>query len=131
MRFVFDIDGTICTNRPNGDFDNAKPYKDIIKHINELYDNGHYIIFFTARGMWRCEGIIAKTYNMWYTITEAQLKKWGVKYHELHLGKPLGDVYVDDKAFRVKEDGSSGKELKKFLGKQIGLRAYDIIKKRV
>ena len=27
-----------------------------------------------------------------------QLKKWGVKYHELIMGKPYGDFFIDDKA---------------------------------
>jgi hypothetical protein len=36
--------------------------------------------------------------NAWYKITEEQLGNWGVSYHELHLGKPAGDFYIDDKA---------------------------------
>ena len=33
-------------------------------------------------------------------VTLEQLKKWNVKYHELHLGKPAGDFYIDDKALK-------------------------------
>ena len=32
-----------------------------------------------------------------YDFTKSQLDKWGVHYHELFLGKPSGDVYIDDK----------------------------------
>ena len=32
-----------------------------------------------------------------FSLTQQQLKQWGCKYHMLFLGKPAGDVYVDDK----------------------------------
>ena len=32
-----------------------------------------------------------------YDLTKNQLDKWGVYYHELFLGKPSGDIYIDDK----------------------------------
>jgi hypothetical protein len=35
-----------------------------------------------------------------YDITKEQLETWGVKYHDLFLGKPAGDVYVDDKGVK-------------------------------
>jgi hypothetical protein len=31
-------------------------------------------------------------------LTEEQLNSWGVRFHDLFLGKPSGDVYIDDKA---------------------------------
>ncbi len=33
-------------------------------------------------------------------MTEKQLKEWNVKYHALFLGKPAGDLYIDDKGIR-------------------------------
>ena len=47
--YCFDIDGTICTNT-DGDYEQAVPFKEVIKKINSLYDMGYKIIFFTARG---------------------------------------------------------------------------------
>ena len=32
-----------------------------------------------------------------YDFTRKQLIDWGVKFHDLFLGKPAGDVYIDDK----------------------------------
>ena len=32
-------------------------------------------------------------------MTKKQLNEWGAFYHELILGKPQGDIYVDDKGF--------------------------------
>ena len=34
---------------------------------------------------------------LFYDITKEQLEKWDVRYHELYLGKPSGDIYIDDK----------------------------------
>jgi hypothetical protein len=34
---------------------------------------------------------------MFFDITYNQLKKWNVKYHSLIMGKPSGDIYIDDK----------------------------------
>ena len=50
--YVVDIDNTICT-QTYGDYSKAKPYQDRINKINDLYDAGHKIIYFTARGMGR------------------------------------------------------------------------------
>ena len=33
------------------DYSDAKPYPERILRINELYDDGHKIIFLTARGL--------------------------------------------------------------------------------
>ena len=34
----------------------------------------------------------------WYDITKDQLIAWGAKHHELKLGKPVYDLFIDDKA---------------------------------
>ena len=67
-RYCFDIDGTICTNTW-GEYEDAEPFFDRIKIINELYEKGNHIIYFTARGMGRCDGNIACAYSMWYTLS--------------------------------------------------------------
>jgi hypothetical protein len=95
MIYVIDIDGTICTS--NNGYEFSVPLEDRITHINELYNRGHYIKYFTARGMGRHEGDVGKAFTQFYTMTQEQLKKWGCKYHELILGKPSGDIYIDDK----------------------------------
>ena len=33
-------------------------------------------------------------------LTKNQLETWGVKYHKLFMGKPSGDLYVDDKGVK-------------------------------
>lgn len=89
MTYIIDIDGTICTNT-DGDYKKAVPYKERIDWVNKMYDLGHIIIFNTSRG-WT-------TKLDWTAFTKKQLDDWGVKYHEVFVRKPGGDVYIDDKA---------------------------------
>lgn len=89
MIYVFDIDNTICKT-DNGNYLEAKPYPKRVAIINELFRNGHQIKLFTARG--------SETGIDWREFTENQLREWGLNYTILELGKPHGDIYIDDKA---------------------------------
>tara|TARA_Y100000296_G_scaffold66587_1_gene78727 strand:+ start:120 stop:461 length:342 start_codon:yes stop_codon:yes gene_type:complete len=100
MIYVFDIDGTICTKAVDFDYDSSKPIKERISVINKLYDQGNTIIFQTARGMGRFKNDAQKAIDTFYDMTTSQLDEWGVKHHQLFLGKPAGDIYVDDKGVR-------------------------------
>ena len=102
ISFVFDIDDTICNNK-NRDYKNAEPIKEVIDKIKFLYDNGATIKLYTSRGMVSCNGDLEKIIIKNKSILEKWLKKNKVKYHELIFGKPLGDLYIDDKAMNVKD----------------------------
>lgn len=97
MTYVFDIDGTLCTKINDGDYLKSKPYKHRIDKINDLYEQGATIILNTARGMGRYKNNSEKAHESFYELTVKQLNSWGVKYHKLFLGKPSGDIYIDDK----------------------------------
>ena len=90
MIIFVDIDDTICY-RDNTDarYDTAQPYPDRIQRINQLFDEGNEIVYWTARG--------TKTEINWYKITHDQLTRWGAKYTELRMGKPKYDLFIDDK----------------------------------
>jgi len=66
----------------------AIPNWKMIGILNSLYDSGHKIKIFTSRGT--TSGI------KWKRKTAVQLKSWGVKYHELIMNKPSGDIFIDD-----------------------------------
>ena len=100
MTYVFDIDGTICTKVEDGDYSSSKPLADRIEIVNKLYNEGHVIIFQTARGMGRYNNNFEKASSRFYEFTVKQLNDWGVKYHQIFLGKPAADIYVDDKGIR-------------------------------
>ena len=99
LTYVFDIDGTICT-LTDGEYEKAEPIEERVQRINMLYDKGHTIYFHTARGMGRSDNSPMYAHRRFYTLTKKQLDKWGVKYHGLFMGKPSGDLYVDDKGER-------------------------------
>lgn len=94
MIYCFDIDGTLCTNT-DGEYRQAQAFPEVIVQVNQLYEQGHRIILYTARG--------STTGIDWRKVTEEQMKLWGVKYHELFFGKPTADLYIDDKAVHIKD----------------------------
>ena len=96
MKYVFDLDGTLCS-LTNGDYASATPYLNRIALVNKLYDEGHQIVISTARGMGRYENNADLAREKFEALTLSQLTTWGVKFHSLILGKPSGDVYIDDK----------------------------------
>ncbi len=94
MIYIVDIDNTIClTRKVDGkwDYPSSVPFQDRIDKINDLYDKGNTIIYWTARG--------SGSGLDWNELTKQQLDQWGCKYHEVKLGKPSYDVWIDDKAF--------------------------------
>lgn len=108
MRYCVDIDGTICTPTVGRDYHKAEPWQDRIKVLNKLYDEGHYIIYFTARAMGRFSGhshsiAAKKATEVLFELTKQQLEEWGVKYNELIMGKPHADLFIDDKGIECND----------------------------
>ena len=101
MIYIVDIDGTIA-NTENSDYKNSKPILLAIKKINQLYKK-NIIILFTARFMGRTNNNSVKAKKLGYKFTKKQLKKWGVKYHKLIMGKPSYDLLIDDLSIYVKK----------------------------
>ena len=91
-----DIDETICFYKGERNYPDAKPNLNNIKKINNLYNEGHSITYWTARG--------SVTKLDWYETTKNQLKIWGCKYHNLSVGeKPPYDLLICDKTKRIEE----------------------------
>ena len=89
MIYYVDIDETICRYEGDRNYPDALPIEENIEKINDLYDSGNTIVYWTARG--------TATGLDWREVTEKQFSKWGVKYHELKFGKPNYDLFIDDK----------------------------------
>jgi len=105
VRYCVDIDGTICSPTVGRDYHKAEPWQDRIKVLNKLYDEGHYIIYFTARAMGRFADLphsvaSVKAKEVLFDLTKQQLDDWGVKYNELIMGKPHADYFIDDKGVK-------------------------------
>ena len=99
LTYVFDIDGTICS-LTDGEYHLAKPIKERIEYINKLHSSGHTIILNTARGMGRTGNSMLLADRLFRDLTLKQLNEWGVKFHKLFMGKPSGDIYIDDKGIK-------------------------------
>ena len=96
VKIYVDIDETICFYSGERLYPKAEPDYENIQKINHLYEQGHQITYWTARG--------SVTGIDWYDLTETQLKKWGCKWHSLSVGnKPAYDLIICDKTKRIEE----------------------------
>jgi hypothetical protein len=91
MKIFVDIDETICFYEGDRYYPDAVPNTQNISKINKLYDQGHEITYWTARG--------SVTGIDWHAQTVSQLHSWGCKYNHLSVGeKPDYDLLICDKA---------------------------------
>ncbi len=82
--YLIDIDGTITEDVPNEEPERmvtCEPWEDARTIINQWYDEGHIITFFTSRTSDTRE------------VTLAWLDKHEFKYHGLLMNKPRGGNY--------------------------------------
>ena len=93
MQIVIDLDGTICREMRQFSRPLAEPIPGAVETVNELYDRGDTIIIYSAR--------------TWaeYEVTVDWLRRHGVKYHQLMLGKPEGDLWIDDRSVNPRDMG--------------------------
>jgi hypothetical protein len=96
MIVYVDIDETICSHKTQEgarDYSGAQPLFDRIEKINKMYDEGHEIVYWTARG--------TVTGINWEEVTKKQLSEWNAKHHDLKMGKPNYDIFICDKAMNT------------------------------
>ena len=82
--YLIDIDGTITEDVPNEEPERmltCEPYPDALQVLNDWYEEGHIITFFTSRTEDHRE------------YTERWLKMHNFKYHSLLMNKPRGGNY--------------------------------------
>ena len=101
-KICFDLDGTICENKlGNQSYADLKPLNGAVEVLKDLKEDGHYIIILTARNMKTYENNIGKVIANQSKVVIDWLNKWEVPYDELHFGKPVADIYVDDKGYKL------------------------------
>ena len=76
MKYMVDIDGTICITT-NSDYSNSIPIMSRIEYLNRLYNEGHEIHYWTARGM-----SSGKDHE---DLTIEQLAKWNAEYTSISI----------------------------------------------
>jgi CMP-N,N'-diacetyllegionaminic acid synthase len=95
MKYVVDIDGTICKKNEDGDYTFCEPFRDRIAFFNGLVAQGHEVVYYTARG--------SVSGRDWQRETTEQFHEWGVQHNGLLFGKMPYDVWIDDKAMNADE----------------------------
>jgi capsule biosynthesis phosphatase len=101
---VIDLDGTLCEQTAGGDaYWDAKPKQEVIDKVNQLFDEGWHITIYTARGMRTCKNDVERVNSLYRKKTIDWLIKNGVWFSDLIMGKPAGDIYVDDRGMRPDE----------------------------
>ena len=104
MEIIIDIDGTLCEELPKLQRSLAKPMPGSVEAVNRLVEEGHTIILYSAREWGE------------FRMTEDWLKRNRFKYNRLILGKPIGDLWIDDRAIQFK---GNWKEIIKDLNKKV------------
>ena len=104
--YLIDIDGTITDDVPNEEPERmvtCLPYKGSVDMINNWYDNGNIITFFTSRT------------EEHRNVTEMWLQKNGYQYHNLLMGKPRGGQYhiIDNHVIKATRFNGKWSELVK------------------
>ena len=114
MRICIDLDGVVAKLKNAGQsYDELDPVPGAVEKLQQLRDNGHYIILFTARHMKTCDGDVGKVVARIGQKTLNWLEKHQIPFDEIYFGKPWADIYIDDNALRfetwemIEGDGSN------------------------
>lgn len=99
LRICFDLDNTLVTYPTVvGDYNTVKPITTMIHLLRDLKKDGHEIIIYTARRMQTHKYNVGKVMKDIGMITFHTLEQFGIPYDEIYFGKPIADIYVDDRA---------------------------------
>jgi len=91
---IIDIDGVVCEDIPNEKPERMPKAKEMAgskEKINEWFEEGHIVTFFTSRT------------EEHRNVTENWLKERGFKFHKVIFGKPRGGNYhyIDDRDIKA------------------------------
>ena len=99
MRICFDLDNTLVTYPEiPGDYSSVKPIPTMIQLAQKLHSEGHTIIIHTARRMTTHKHNIGAVIRDIGKQTFDTLDTFEIPYDELIFGKPIADMYIDDRA---------------------------------
>lgn len=99
LRVCFDLDNTLVSfPQVPGDYSTVKPIQKMIDLLHYFKTNGHEIIIYTARRMETHKSNVGKVMKDIALVTFSTLEKFGIPYDEIIFGKPIADIYIDDRA---------------------------------
>lgn len=101
MNLLIDMDGVICTEEKTFERALAKPIPGAREAITLLREQGHQVVIYTARS--------------WSEL--AMTKNWlsenGIEVDGIHMGKPVADRIIDDRAIHFDGWDAALKKLNK------------------
>lgn len=99
MRVCFDLDNTLVTY-PDipGDYTTVRPITKMIEIARKMKAEGHTIIIHTARRMETHKNNVGAVIRDIGLLTFNTLETFNIPYDELLFGKPIADIYIDDRA---------------------------------
>ncbi len=83
---MVDLDGVICTEERTFERPLAQPIDGAREALQRLRAAGHTIVIYTARGWAE------------YKVAKQWLDDHGMAYDAIQMGKPIADVWIDDRA---------------------------------
>lgn len=111
-RLLIDVDSTLCeTRKEHEHYSDVIPKKGAIETLKDWKARGYYIMIYTSRNMSKYNNNIGLIVANQAPILQEWLKKHEIPYDELHFGKPLSDVIIDDKAIRYENNWEETKKL--------------------
>lgn len=100
---IVDFDDTLCMHgEDKSNITAGLPNDSLIHSLNRLHDKGYRIHIYTARGHLSAQNRADADLKYRQVITN-WLATYKVKYDLLSFEKPLGFIYIDDKAIRPNE----------------------------
>lgn len=85
---MVDLDGVLCTEEIFHDRPLAEPMEGARAALQKLRADGYVIVIYTARSWGE------------FRVTKHWLDTHGFEYDGLHMGKPVADLWIDDRALR-------------------------------
>jgi len=99
IRVCFDLDNTLVTYPViPGDYSSVKPITNMINLAKQMHTEGHTIIIYTARRMLTHKNNIGSVIKDIGMQTFKTLEEFNIPYDELIFGKPIADIYIDDRS---------------------------------
>ena len=98
LRICFDLETLVTLPVVPNDYSTVKPIHKMVVLLKNLKKLGHTIIIYTARRMELHHHNIGKVIRDIGLITFQTLEKFSIEYDEILFGKPLADIYIDDKS---------------------------------
>ena len=105
MRVCFDLDNTLVTYpQVPGDYSTVKPIESMISVARQMKADGHTIIIHTARRMLTHKHNVGAVLKDIGALTFQTLADFDIPYDEIIFGKPIADMYIDDRAVNPYRD---------------------------